>query len=135
MKNNKSLHGLYKLLALQMALCILAPVVLLLLFGQDVALSAFFGALTAFVPSLIFVRKLFKYQGAQAAKKIVKSFYVGECLKLLLSIVFFAGVFALYDNIKPLAFFLTYVIMLMTHWLSFVMVGHKLAIGENSCSL
>lgn len=125
MENDKSLHDLYKLLALQMALCIMAPMVLLILFGKDVALSTFFGALTAFLPSLVFVSKLFKYHGAQAAKKIVKSFYVGECLKLMLSITLFAAVFSLYDNIKPLAFFMAYVIMLMTHWLSFVMIGYK----------
>lgn len=125
MKNNRSLQGLYKLLALQMALCIMAPVVILLLFDKDAALSTFLGAFTAFAPSLVFVSKLFKYQGAQAAKNIVRSFYIGECLKLLLSIAFFAAVFALYDDIKPLAFFLAYVIMLMTHWLSFVMVGYK----------
>jgi ATP synthase protein I len=122
-ENNKSLHGLYKLLALQMALCILAPVVLLLLFGQDVALSALFGALTAFVPSLVFIRKLFKYQGARAAKKIVRNFYIGEGLKLLLSVVLFAAVFALYSNIKPLAFFMTYIAMLLTHWLSPLLIS------------
>ncbi len=123
MENNKGLQGLYRLLALQMVLCIMAPIVILLLHNKDVALSVFFGAITAFLPSLVFVRKLFKHRGAQAAKKIVGSFYAGECLKMLLSIVLFAAVFALYSNIKPLAFFLAYVIMLMTHWLSFVMLS------------
>lgn len=125
MKNSKAMRGVKPLLLMQLALCLALPTALLFIFDEKMALSALFGCLTAFVPSLVFAKTVFKNQGARAARQIIKGFYLGESLKLLLTMLFFTGVFALYTHIVPLAFFLTYITMLMTHWFSPMIIGYK----------
>ena len=77
--------------------------------------SALLGGLVCIIPNAYFAVKLFKYQGARAAKQIVNSFYKAEALKIILSIVLFTAVFTL-CKITPLAFFASYILVLMTHW-------------------
>lgn len=79
--------------------------------------SALLGGLVYIIPSAYFAFKLFKYQGARAARQIVNSFYKGEAAKIFLSMLLFTLVFAL-CRVNPLAFFTSYILLLMTHWIS-----------------
>ncbi|WP_245183384.1 F0F1 ATP synthase subunit I [Legionella israelensis] len=83
--------------------------------GLNAAYSSMLGGLVCIIPNVIFAGQAFKYQGARAAKKIVHSFYKAEALKIAMSIVLFATVFIMCD-IKPLAFFITYILVQMSHW-------------------
>lgn len=76
--------------------------------GKMGMLSAILGAFVYIVPNLFFMRKVFRHQGAIAAKKIVYSFYQGEALKIVFSLVLFAAVFALF-NVEPWIFFGSYI--------------------------
>ena len=125
MKNNRTVRGVKRLLAVQLLVCLLLTMLAFLSYGLETATSVLLGGLTAYIPSLIFASKMFQYQGARAAKHIVKSFYIGECLKLFSTVLLFSLVFILYGKIVPLAFFLTYIAMLLTHWFSSIIIGYK----------
>ncbi len=88
-----------------------------LLYSVDVAYSILLGGIVAIIPNAYFAYKLFKYQGARAARQIVSGFYKGEAIKIVLSIFLFTLVFR-YCNIKPLAFFMSYILIIMMHWLT-----------------
>lgn len=124
MKAKLGLQRIKKLLMAQLALCTLIPLVILMAFGRREGVSALLGGLVAFLPYLVFANKIFKYQGARAARQIVKSFYIGEFLKIISSIVLFALVFILY-KVAPLAFFSTYIAVVMTHWFAPLLIDNK----------
>lgn len=109
--------GIRKLELFQLTLIMLSTSTVLVVSGMHLAGSVLAGGLVAFVPSLLFARKLLKYQGAGAAKQILRAFYLGEAIKLALSILLFALVF-IFFKVNALAFFLTYIAVIMTHWLS-----------------
>lgn len=77
--------------------------------------SSLLGGLVCILPNVIFISQAFKHQGARAAKKIVQSFYKAEAFKIILSIVLFALVFIMFA-ITPLAFFITYILVQLSHW-------------------
>ena len=82
------------------------------------------GGIVAIVPSALFAKNMFRYQGARAARQIVKSFYFGEALKILSTAILFALVFIVY-KVAPLAFFFTYIMVLMTYWLAPLLFANK----------
>lgn len=124
MKENRRLQGIKKLLFIQLALGILIPLVVLIVSDKHKALSALLGSLVAYLPSLLFAEKLFRYQGARAARQIVRNFYAGEFLKIAASMLLFTLVFVFFE-VVPLAFFLTYIAMLMTHWFAPLIIDNK----------
>ncbi len=86
--------------------------------------SALLGGLACIVPNAYFAYKLFTYQGARAARQIVNSFYKGEALKIILSILLFTLVFTS-CTITPWAFFAAYILILMTHWFCPWIIANK----------
>lgn len=123
-KNKLGVSGVKRLLGIQLLTSVLISLGLLLIFGEREAISAMLGGLIAIVPSALFARKLFRYQGARAARQIVNSFYVGEALKILSSIILFTLVFVLF-KIIPLAFFSTYIVVLMNYWFAPLIFANK----------
>ncbi|WP_419419713.1 ATP synthase subunit I [Legionella sp. D16C41] len=124
MRDDQSLRRVQRLLLVQVIVCSLIALGMLAALGKQAALSALLGGIVAFLPSLIFAKKLFQYQGARAARQIVRSFYVGEFLKIISSIVLFTLVFMFFE-VTPLAFFLTYIVVVMTHWFSPLLIDSK----------
>jgi ATP synthase protein I len=108
-------HGIVRFWFFQLTLVGLLAAICALKYNANAAISAGLGGLVGIIPNALFAIKLFKYQGARAARQIVSSFYKGEALKIVLSIFLFALVFISY-KITPLAFFVSYVLVLMTHW-------------------
>ncbi|STX30233.1 ATP synthase subunit I [Legionella beliardensis] len=124
MKDDRSLRPVWRLLLAQLIVGALIALGMLITAGKQAALSALLGGLVAFLPSLIFARKLFQYQGARAARQIIRSFYLGEFLKIISSIALFTLVFV-YFEVTPLAFFLTYIVVVMIHWFSPLLVDNR----------
>jgi ATP synthase protein I len=108
-------HGIIRFWLFQLTLVVLVAMICVLEFNAKAAYSAVLGGLVAIIPNAFFAAKLFKYQGARAARQIVSSFYKGEALKIILSMLLFTLVFV-FCKITPLAFFASYVLVLMTHW-------------------
>lgn len=83
--------------------------------GYVAAKSAILAGLVCIIPNILFAWKLFYYRGARSAKKIVNSFYTGEAIKLFTAMVLFALVF-MFTEIRPLVFFLTFIVVQMSIW-------------------
>lgn len=108
-------RDVWHLLAFQLAVSALIALIALVVNGAMASLSALLGGLICVVPNVYFVRQLFKYKGARAAKQIVNGFYKGEALKLLLTIALFVLVFKLI-RINPLFFFMAFIAAQMVFW-------------------
>ena len=86
-------------------------------FGLTAAYSVLLGGLICLLPNCYFAYRAFKFQGARAAREIVRSFYVGEAGKLMLTAILFAIVFSSVKPINPLALFLGFGAVQLIHWL------------------
>lgn len=115
MKNIEGLTGAYRLIITQLAVSMLFSLICFCIFGIVGVVSALAGGLVNIVPNFYFARKVFSCRGAQASRKIVNNFYVGEAIKIILSIALFAVVF-MFFTIKPVVFFAAYILTQMVIW-------------------
>lgn len=114
---NKQLikHGIVRLWLVQLGIALVLSGLYAIAYGANAAVSALLGSLVCIIPNAYFASRLFKYQGARSAKRIVNSFYKGEALKIVISIFLFTAVFMSF-KVTPLAFFVSYIMILMTYW-------------------
>ncbi|NKB34662.1 MAG: F0F1 ATP synthase subunit I [Pseudomonadales bacterium] len=110
----------YKVIVAQLAATAFIAAVSLLFSGNVVAYSVLLGGLISALPNSYFAVQAFKYQGAQNADKVVKSFVRGELGKIGITIVLFALSFALITNLSELALILGFV---TTHFVGVMMSG------------
>jgi len=110
-----------RLLLAQLATAVIFPLVLLP-FGMIAAWSAALGGLACLVPSLAFAYRAFRFSGARSAQKILRSFYSGEAVKLVLTALMFTLIFI---NVKTLnvgalfgGFILVQSVIWITPWLT-----------------
>lgn len=111
----KNQRDVWYLLLIQLSTSVLMALIALVVSGQVAFWSAMLGGLVCLMPNIYFARLLFRHAGARAAKKIVNSFYQGEALKLLLTIVLFILVFKLVKVI-PWLFFAAFIVAQMVFW-------------------
>jgi ATP synthase protein I len=80
------------------------------------------GSLICVLPNIYLYRRTFAHQGARKAKKIVKAFYWGEVVKLLITGLGFAG--ALFISwLHPLWLFVGYIATQLGFWLGPLVLG------------
>jgi len=70
-----------------------------LVWGVSAAKGALIGGLICWLPNCYFALRAFRYRGARAARKIVRSFYAGAAGKMVLTATMFTVVFI---NVRPL---------------------------------
>jgi len=87
-----------------------------LLAGQVSGLSAMLGGLIAWLPNTYFALRAFRYRGARAAQKIVRSFYAGAFGKMILTMAMFAIVFIKVKPLSALALFIGFAIVQTANW-------------------
>ncbi|HHF7375388.1 F0F1 ATP synthase subunit I [Legionella bozemanae] len=124
MNKQLSKRGIVRLWLVQSSVTLVFAAFCALIYDINAASSALLGGMVCIVPNAYFASKLFKYQGARSAKKIVNSFYKGEALKIVISVFLFTAVFLLF-KITPLAFFGAYIMILMTHWFAPLIIVNK----------
>ncbi|WP_242602014.1 F0F1 ATP synthase subunit I [Legionella yabuuchiae] len=124
MKNKQGMRGARRLLACQTGLTLIITIAAALWGGGHAAQSAFLGGLVSVIPNAYFAWKVFQYQGARAARKIVNSLYKGEAIKIFLTLILFALVFVLF-SLKPLLFFITYIVVQMVFWFAPIIFDNK----------
>ncbi|MCW8399096.1 F0F1 ATP synthase subunit I [Legionella sp. PATHC038] len=124
MNKQLSKRGIVRLWYVQSGVTLVFAALCALVYGTNAASSALLGGVVCIVPNAYFASKLFKYQGARSAKQIVNSFYKGEALKIIISIFLFTAVFLLF-KITPLAFFVSYIMIQMTHWFAPLIIVNK----------
>lgn len=69
-----------------MASLTLAALLLLITGDIKISYSLLIGGVICILPNCFFILLLFRYQGAQQARLVLRSFYVGEMIKLLLTV-------------------------------------------------
>ena len=83
----------YKLVMMQAAVAGGASILFFAVWGVQFGYSALAGGSIAVLPNFVFATLAFSHSGASSSGKVVKSFFLGEAIKLLLTIVLFALVF------------------------------------------
>lgn len=116
----------FRLLLVQLAVVVISTLSMYILKGRVAAYSALLGGLIAWLPNCFFAYKTFRYRGAQAAQRIVRSIYAGEAGKLVLTAMLFALTFA---GVRPLSapiLFGVYLLTLSVNWAAPLLITTKL---------
>ena len=88
------------------------------------AMSALVGGLISIIPNGLFVLVSHRHGGAQSAKKIMSSFYLGEVLKILLTATMFAVAFILLP-VEILPLLVTYIVCLGSFFMAGMFTNEK----------
>ncbi len=102
---------------IQVIVVLLISILLFLLDNNIAAYSFLLGGIVNVLPNAYFAHNLFKKTGAQATREIVISFYLGEVVKFIITILLFTIIFKFF-NTNKLALFLGYIMALFTFWLT-----------------
>lgn len=105
----------YKLVLMQAAVAGIASVFFFAVWGAQSGLSALAGGSIAVLPNFVFATLAFSHTGASSSAKVVKTFYWGEAVKLLLTIAMFSLVF-INMEIGFMPLFVCYTLALIVHW-------------------
>lgn len=89
-------------------------------FGWLAARSALLGGLIAFLPNVYFAAKFGFSDKTRTAKDIVRSFYIGESIKIIITAGLFILIFQL-PNILFVPLFAGFVSVLMVFWCALLM--------------
>lgn len=106
----------YKLLLVQLSIVITGSLFTLIV-GTQAALSVLSGGMTVVFPAFLFTRLVFAQSGARANKQVVRAFYSGEAIKMLLSAILVIIAFVL---LSETAIFVLagYLLALISQWLT-----------------
>ena len=115
MMNDLAKRGARRLCFIQLVATLIMALIFAIRWHWIAVYSALLGGVVCILPTMYFAHKLFQHRGARQARNIVKSFYVGEAVKIIFSILLFSLVF-LYVTIEPLAFFSTFIVVQCMHW-------------------
>lgn len=105
-----------RLLLLQAAVALVLLAFFAWLYGAPGAKTAFAGSIISLVPNAIFAVYAFRFGGARSASEVVRSFYAGEALKMVLTIILFALAFITLSG-PWLPLFTVFIVVTFMHWL------------------
>ena len=106
-----------RLLRVQILATLLTALLFLVVKDSFSALAAIVGGLISVVPNMVFAAFAFAYAGARSSQQLVRSFFAGEGLKIILTAGLFAAVLSLLA--LPLApLFSGFVAALAMQWLA-----------------
>ena len=115
MRNKRTIAKVRCFLLAQISVTAVLGIGFLVFSSMQAALSSVLGGLVCVVPNAYFAKKFFRHSGAHKAQQIVRSFYLGETVKILLTIALFA-VFFKYIAIVPLVFFASFIVVQLSFW-------------------
>jgi ATP synthase protein I len=103
------------------ALTMLAVSTLALMFGDmGQARSAMLGGLVGFLPNAYFAFKFGRADPRRTAKEVVRTFYLGESLKLIITALLFVLVFQL-SGILFMPLFIGFASVIMVFWFALLL--------------
>jgi ATP synthase protein I len=95
-----------------------------LVFGNlHAAYSAVVGGGISTLVTLYFASKVFSVRVGSSAAQVARAFYVGEVVKILLTIALLSAAL-LWFEVSPLPLLLAYMAALMAHWLALPFTFH-----------
>lgn len=105
-----------RLLILQAAATVVFVVFFAWLYGAPGAKTAFAGGVISLVPNTVFAVYAFRFGGARSASEVVRSFYAGEAVKMVLTMILFALAFITLSG-PWLPLFIVFSVVTFMHWL------------------
>ncbi len=105
----------YKLVLVQVTTAVMSSIVFSAVWEWSTGLAALAGGMVAAIPNFVFATLAFSESGASRADKVLKNFYRGEAVKLLLTIALFSLIFSQL-NMAFTPVFAGYLVTLMVHW-------------------
>jgi ATP synthase protein I len=109
--NNKL--AAYKVLLVISIITAAIALILMLSIGRIAAFSAALGGIACILPNLLFARLAFRYSAAESAGLVMKWFYIGEAIKIIVTVLIFALSLTWFKDLNIAAMFITYIIALM----------------------
>jgi len=109
--NNKS--AAYKVLSVIALITTVIALVLFVGIGRVAAYSAILGGVACLLPNLLFARFAFRYSAAESAGLAVRWFYIGEGVKIVVTVLIFALSLTWIEELNFAAMFITYIATLM----------------------
>lgn len=109
-----------RLLGMQALLIAVVTVSAWMLGGGASARSAMFGALVAFLPNVYFAVKFGRKDPRKTAREVVKAFYLGEAVKLIITALLFVLIFQLPGIVYP-ALFAGFISVIAVFWLALLL--------------
>lgn len=107
----------YQVIGAQVCILALVVVIAWLGWGSFTARSASLGGLASVIPGAYFAWRVFAHVDARMSKQMVRSFYVNELIKLILSVVLVITFVKAFAVSLP-AFFIGFVLAQLGFWLS-----------------
>lgn len=122
-ENQKNKYAAYKVLSVIAVIVTVIALGLLLIYGRVAAYSALLGGVACLLPNLLFARFAFRYSAADSAALVMRWFYIGEAVKIIVTALVFALSLLWIEELNLAAMMLTYVIALVMniHGLALVM--------------
>lgn len=114
----KAVSSVARILGYQIAIIVVVSLGFAIGGGQK-ALSSTLGGLAAFIPNLYFALRISGSE-QQEARKILRSFYIGESVKLFLTAALFIMIFQI-PNIEILPVLAGYITALSVFWFALLM--------------
>lgn len=110
----------YKIIAAQILLTLAVAGLLLAVGTAKLAYSALAGGLISVVSGFYLAAKLFSFDQGVAPERILRAFFVGEAVKVAITVVMFTVIIVALDT-EILIVVLTYIATLLVYW--FALLG------------
>ncbi len=91
------------------------------------AYSSLLGGLICAIPNAYFTIRAFRNRGATATRQIVKDFYIGEAVKILLICAGFTLVFTSVDPLNAAALFVGFVVVYLAGLIALIFIQQNKA--------
>lgn len=114
MRAGDPFFAIWKILAIQACVTIALPALLLVFFGWLDARSGFLGGMIGLLPNAYLALRIYATKG-KTAKQIVRAFYSGESIKILMTAGLFVFVFQL-PNILYGPLFAGFIAVIFVFW-------------------
>src|SRR5262249_25602252 len=101
----------------QIAVVVLLTLIFLIFQGMQFAGSVLLGGAISILPNALFARWWFAYFKAKAANRLVGKFYVGEVIKLVLTVLLFIIVLTFISWVNILAYLLGFLMAQIVFWI------------------
>ncbi len=105
----------YKILAVEASITIVLAFLLLMSVDAVIAYSVALGGLAFVIPNTFFARYVFRYSAAESLSLAIRWFYIGEAVKIIMTVLIFAACFIWVKPLNVIALFATFLIMMLVN--------------------
>ena len=103
----------YRYLVIEAAVTAVIALILLISMGKTAAYSALLGGAVFIMPNWLFTGVVFRRSDEDTARRILNRFFVGEALKIFVTIVLFALCFMFIRPLNVIALFATFILVMI----------------------